>query len=268
MLENVITGKRASPRRILLYGTHGIGKSTWAAGAPSPIVLQTEDGLNDIGVDRTPVLTKTIDVARWLIELSGEAQHKYQSVVIDTVDWLEKLIWTAVCEEGDKKSIEDFGYGKGYVRALQRWEQLIAYLEACRAKGLHCILVAHARVEKYTPPDADPYDRWSPDIHKTAAACLQEWADEVLFATYKVATVKTPTNFGQARTRAVGEGERLVYTSEQPTHLAKRRIELPDVLPLEFKAYQEHWPSNGQAKRRGNVDGMVKDGSSKKQESK
>ena len=28
-----------------LYGVHGIGKSTFAAQAPSPVFIQTEDGL-------------------------------------------------------------------------------------------------------------------------------------------------------------------------------------------------------------------------------
>ena len=32
----------------MLYGTHGIGKSTWGAMAPDPIFIQTEDGLAEV----------------------------------------------------------------------------------------------------------------------------------------------------------------------------------------------------------------------------
>ena len=32
----------------MLYGTHGIGKSSWAAQAPGVLFLNVEDGLNDI----------------------------------------------------------------------------------------------------------------------------------------------------------------------------------------------------------------------------
>ena len=262
MLSGVITGKRTRPRRVLLYGTHGIGKSTWAGSSPKPIVLATEDGLDDVGADRTPLLTETSEVGRWLIELGGEEAHGYQTVVIDSLDWLEKLIWQATCRDGGKKSIEDFGYGKGYTMATRRWEQLLLMLDGCRARGMNVILLAHARIERFSPPDADPYDRWMPDLHKAAAPLLQEWADEVLFATYRVSTVTREEGFGQQRTRAVGSGERIVYTAEAPTHAAKRRISLPDTMPLDWSTYQSHWPT-GNGTPAGDVSGMVKEGHSK-----
>ena len=56
----VISGKQKAPRKCLLYGTHGIGKSTWAAGAPGCIMLNLEDGLNNIDCQRTEHLT-TLD---------------------------------------------------------------------------------------------------------------------------------------------------------------------------------------------------------------
>jgi hypothetical protein len=262
MLDGIIKGRAAKPRRVLLYGTHGIGKSTWASQAPSPIFLTTEDGLDDVGIDRTPLLTETMDVAKWLVELSGPADHGYKTVVVDTLDWLEKMILAATCKEAGKKSIEEFGYGKGYVLANRRWEQLLHMLDACRVKGMNVILLAHARIEKFSPPENDPYDRWVPDIHKLVAPTIQEWCDEVLFATYRVNTSKRDEGFGQKRTRAIGGGERVVHTCETPTHNAKRRVEMPDEISLDWREYQSYWPTNGAAK--GNIDGMVIEGSSKK----
>jgi hypothetical protein len=261
MLSGVIKGRSSRPRRVLLYGQHGEGKSTWASKAPSPIVLQTEDGLDDIGVDRTPLLKKTTDVARWLIELAGEEEHGYKTVVIDTLDWLEKIIHQATCEEKGKRSIEEFGYGRGYVLALRRWEQLLHMLDGCRDRGLNIVLLAHAKVERFSPPEADAYDRWMPDLHKTVSPMIQEWCDEILFATRNINTIKREEDFGRSRTRPIGGDERLVWTTDKPTHVAKRRIELPDKLPLEWSEYQKHWP-NGQAS--GNISGAVVDGSSKK----
>lgn len=258
MMDGVIKGKKAAPRRTLLYGTHGIGKSTFAASSPSPIVLATEDGLDDVGVDRTPVLKKTVDVAKWLIELGGGG-HDYKTVVIDTLDWLERLIWQAVADEGGKKSIEDYGYGKGYVLAIKRWESLLNMLDSCRTAGMNVILLSHAKVEKFAPPDTDSYDRWVPDLHKAAAAVVEEWCDEVLFATYQVSTIKGGDGFN-SRVRAIGSGDRVVYTSETPTHRAKRRISLPDQMPLDWATYQAAWPVAG------NINGIVKDGHSKRKE--
>jgi hypothetical protein len=207
-------------------------------------------------------LTETIQVAKWLIDLSGEGGHGYKTVVIDSLDWLEKLIWQSVCKEHQKKSIEDFGYGKGYIIASRKWEQFIHMLDACRSRGMNIVLLAHAKVERYSPPDNDPYDRWMPDLHKAVSPMLQEWADEVLFASYQVSTIKRDEGFGQSRTRAIGSGERVLHTCEAPTHQAKRRIELPDTLPLDWREYAKHWPTGSAG---GDIGGIVKDGSSKKE---
>jgi hypothetical protein len=263
LLKSVKRGRETRPRRVLLYGAHGIGKSTWPSTAPKPIYLQTEDGLADIGVDRTPLLKSTVEVSQWLIELSRDASHGYQTLVIDTLDWLEKLIWQALCQQEQKESIEDFGYGKGYGKALSSWEKLLKVLDQCREVGkMNIVLLSHARVEKFAPPEGEPYDRWSPDLHKSAAALVQEWVDEVLFATVQVYTTKDDDGAGKKkRTRAVGSGDRLVRTVCTPYYAAKRRIELPDEIPLYWEAYQEHWPTgNGSA---GNVQGVVVEGSSK-----
>jgi len=261
-MQGVIKGKTPRPRRVLLYGTHGIGKSTWAARAPSPLVIATEDGLDDVGVDRTPLLRDTQSVARWLIELGGDEEHGYRTVVIDTLDWLERLIWQSVAKDGGKQSIEEYGYGKGYVLALKKWEQLLLMLDCCRNKRMNVILLAHAKVERFSPPDSDPYDRWQPDLHKLAAPVVQEWCDEVLFAKYKVSTIQREDGFGTKRTRAVGSGDRVVYTCETPTHAAKRRIDMPDEIELDWAAYEQCWPQGG------NVAGIVKDGHSKPKKEK
>jgi hypothetical protein len=264
MLE-VIKGRKAKPRRCLLYGTHGIGKSTWAAAAPRPIILATEDGLDDIGVDRTPLLTSTQQVGQWLIELGGPEDHGYQTLVIDSLDWLERLIWSSVCEDGSKQSIEDFGYAKGYKFALKKWDRVLQMLDAIRARGMNVVLLAHARVEKFSPPDGESYDRWQVDVHKDAAPMIQEWADEVFFATYRVNTITKEDGFKKSRTRAVGSGDRIVYTSEAATHAAKRRITLPNELALDWNEYQKHWPT-GNVTPDGDIAGIVANGHSKQKE--
>jgi hypothetical protein len=54
-LSNIITGIRPEPFRLLIHGSEGVGKSTFAANAPDPIFLQTEDGLGQIDVPRFPL---------------------------------------------------------------------------------------------------------------------------------------------------------------------------------------------------------------------
>jgi hypothetical protein len=257
-LSGVISGRRTRPRRVLLYGTHGIGKSTWAASSPKPIFLQTEEGLDDIGVDRTPLLTTFGMAYKVLIDLYED--RDYQTVVIDTIDWLEKLIWARVVEKEDKgrgeiHSIEDLGYGKGYVKAQQGWEVILSACDALKSVGKNVILLAHAKVEKFSPPDGETYDRWSPDVHKLAAPTIQEWADEVFFAAKPVYTTKTKEGFKKERVRATAQGERVICTCEAATHAAKRRIEMPDQIPMVWSEYAKYWPTGQQVTAAANVDG-------------
>ena len=240
LLEQVQTGRRPAPRRAMLYGVHGIGKSTWGAQAEYPVFIQTEDGLGEIECARFPLAEDYSQVIEALSELYSE-EHDYRTVVIDTLDWLERLIWADVCRRRGMECIEDIGYGKGYVFALTHWREVLEGLTALRNdRGMMVILIAHSQIEKFQSPTADTYDRYSPRLHKHASAMVQEWADEVLFATYKVQTKQVDEGFDRKRTRAVGQPERVVYTTEGPAHVAKHRIpNLPDELPLDYRAYAQ-----------------------------
>lgn len=241
LLQQVHNGKRPAPRRAMLYGIPGIGKSTWGAMSDSPIFIQTEDGLSEIECAKFPLADTYAQVIAALSELYAE-EHTYQTVVVDTLDWLERLIWAEVCRKRGVENIEDVGYGKGYVFALTHWREILDGLTALRnERGMMVILVAHCQVEKFQSPVADTYDRYGPRLHRHAAAMVQEWADEVLFATYKVQTKQVDEGFDRKRTRAVGQAERVVYTTEGPAHVAKHRLPgLPDELPLDYRAYARH----------------------------
>jgi len=64
LLSQVQSGKRLAPRRVLLYGTHGIGKSTFGATSDRPVFVQTEDGLGEIDCDKFPLALSYPDASR------------------------------------------------------------------------------------------------------------------------------------------------------------------------------------------------------------
>ncbi|GAB4240856.1 MAG: hypothetical protein OHK0028_19120 [Deltaproteobacteria bacterium] len=240
LLEQVVCGKTPAPRRVMLYGTHGIGKSTFASCAPRPIFLQTEDGLGEIDCDKLPLVTSFAEAMAALSELYTE-QHPYQTIVVDSLDWLERLIWAEVCRKRNVENIEEIGYSKGYVFALTQWREFLEGLSALRAdKGMTAVLIAHAKIERFENPETESYDRYVPRLHKLAAAIVQEWCDEVLFATYKVYTKQSDEGFNRKRTQGVGSGERIIRTQERPAHVAKNRLNLPEELPLDWNAYAHY----------------------------
>jgi hypothetical protein len=221
----------------LLYGTHKIGKSTWAASAPNPYFLNIEDGLDDIDCEKSPLLKSYADVISQVSILSTE-DHDRQTIVVDTMDWMEKLIHAKVAEAAGKKNLTEIGYGKGYDFAIVEWDFFLRGLNHLRTtRNMGIVLLAHAKITKFQPPEADPYDRYEPDLHKSVCPMIQEWCDEILFANYRTSTVTKDLGFDKTRTRAIGTGERVVYTAEMPTHLAGRRILMPDIIPFDFAAY-------------------------------
>jgi hypothetical protein len=242
LLEQVQTGKTPMPPRLTIYGTEGIGKSTFAANAPKAIFVDSEGGLEQIACDKFPLAASVDDVLAALAELAAE-KHDYQTAVLDSLDWTERLIWDAVCREFRVTSIEkaDGGYQRGYVHALTHWRKIVDALNALRiGKGMAVILIAHAKVEKFEDPEATTYDRYSPRLHKHACALLTEWSDAVLFATRKIRTQVEDRGFGRERTIAVGVGaeggERILRTVGGPACVAKNRYGLPAELPLSWPA--------------------------------
>jgi len=231
------------PRRIMLYGTHGVGKSTWASCAPSPVFLPTEDGCRDIpGVESFPLFTQFGDLMQALHELATE-QHGYKTLVIDSLDWLEKLAIEFVCQQENIKSIEKIGYGKGYVLVAEWWGRLLELCGQCNEK-MTVIFLAHAQVERFNNPATDPYDRYSPRMDKRTSAMSQEWCDEVLFASYKTMT-RAVGDEKDKKFKGIGSGDRVLYTTERPSHLAKNRLSLPDEMAVSFADYWAHVQTSG-----------------------
>jgi hypothetical protein len=243
LLSRVQRGRAHRPPRLLVYGTEGIGKSTFAAGAPKPVFVQTEDGLDGIGCARFPLARNYDEVLGALGELRAE-EHDFETVVIDSLDWLERMIWDKVCQESGAKSIEkaDGGFAKGYTHALTYWREVVEQLNTLRnERNMVVLLIAHAKIEKFEDPESSPYDRYSPRLHKHAVALVSEWCDAVLFATRKIRTQTEEAGFNRKRTiaHALGKdgGERVLRCVGGPACIAKNRYGVIADLPLSWAAF-------------------------------
>jgi hypothetical protein len=242
MLSSIQTGRDRKPPRLFLYGVEGIGKSSLAANTPNPIFISTEDGLGEIDCHKFPLARSLGDVETSLNELATE-EHDYSTVIIDTADWLEKLVWDELCNAYGVSSIEkvDGGYGKGYVHALTYWRKIINSLTKLRdERNMMVLLLAHAKVERFEDPEAAAYDRYSPRLNKHAAALVSEWCDAVLFASRKFVTKTETGAFNRTRNKAVpvgaDGGERILRCVGGPACIAKNRYDLPGELPLDWNA--------------------------------
>ena len=236
LISSITKGREAQPPRIMIYGSEGVGKSTFAALAPNPVFVQTEDGLSEIDCSKFP-LAKSFDDVVLQLQAVRDEQHDYGTVVIDSLDWLERLVWDRVCADYGVKSVEkaDGGYGKGYVHALTYWRQIVSLLNDIRArKGMAVILIAHAAVERFEDPEHAAYDRYTPRLHKKACSLVCEWVDAVLFAARRM---RVDSDTGRAAPVGADGGERVLRSNGSPACIAKNRYSLPSEMPLSWAAF-------------------------------
>jgi len=227
------------PRRTLLYGPGGIGKSTFASKPPGVIFLPTEEGVNDLPpeIARYPLIRQWDQLMSYIYELAREP-HEFSTIALDTADWAEKLGWAKICSEKGCESIGEIKYGKGYIASVQLWEQLLLTFDWLREnRGMHIMLLAHARADKFEDPEHPSYDRWQPKLHEHVGNLLFEWCDEVFFANYQTIVKVEDAGFNREIGKAKGTGKRIMRTTARPAAKAKNRLAMPDEIPFEYSEY-------------------------------
>ncbi|WP_066280243.1 ATP-binding protein [Blastomonas sp. CCH1-A6] len=225
------------PPRIVIYGPHGIGKNTFIAQAPNPVLINIEDGHPAASpITAFPRARSFGDIMDAIAALHQEP-HDFHTVGVDSLDWIEPLIWAETCRRCKWDSIESPGYGKGYIEASNVWREYLDGINALRDdRGMAVIQTAHAEIKRFESPETEPYDRYQIKLQARAAALIEEHADIVLFANYKVSVTKTDAGFNKKVARGIGAGTRVMYTEERPAFRAKNRHNLPPELPLSWDA--------------------------------
>jgi hypothetical protein len=226
-LANVHTTTAVLPPRLIFHGKEGSGKTTLAAQFPSPIFLQTEEGCPaGLSIATFGLLASYDDVISAIAALGNES-HSYQTVVIDSVDVLEPLVWNATCVNNNWKSIESAGYGRGYVEADKFWQDFTAGLDWLRCnRGMNVVLIAHSAVETFNDPRAQSYTSYQLRLHKRGRALLQDWADGIGFLSTEL-VIHTEDQGFKKRTRADGGSARYLHWEGKPAFTAKNRYALP-----------------------------------------
>lgn len=234
-LSNLRRSTMQAPR-LVIYGPAGVGKTSFAADAPNPVFLRVEDGMGHIEAEGWDI-RKYQDALEAITALYNDP-HDFGSVVLDTIDAFEPLIWAEVCakvphEKGKTVlGIEDYGFGKGFLYAANFLRQILDGLTALRDhRGMVTIICAHSKVQTVKSPDSDDYEKFALRINDKSESLVRGWCDALLFANYETTVVSAGRN--DDRHRAIGSGKRLLYTQERPAFHAKNRYSLPAVLPFE-----------------------------------
>lgn len=236
-------------QKVVIYGPEGIGKSTLAAQFPKPLFIDTEGSTGNLNVNRFEEKPTSWSMLINYVEYVKQNPQICDTLVIDTMDWAERLCVEDVLNTHGKRGIEDFGYGNGYVYVAEAVGRFLNALQELIDKDIcNVVLNCHAQLKKFEQPDeAGAYDRYELKLGKKTssqtAPLVKEWADMILFCnyeTYAVATDKDGKKF-----KAQG-GQRVMYTTHHPCWDAKNRAGLPSKLPLDYSQIAqviEHTPS-------------------------
>jgi len=245
---------------MLIYGPEGVGKTTFASKAPDAIFLDLEKGSGKIAnVKRYDGAKTYLEVTEFLHELMT-TKHGYKTLVIDSVSELERMIWKQGCIDNSWISVEDPGFGKGYVIMLKYWENIVAGLVKLQSMGMNVILIGHADVKTFTDPTNNAsYDRYQIKVDKRANALFRERLDFIGFANF-VTYVKGKES--AAKQKAFADGTRKLFTERRPAWDAKNRLGLPLEIPFEYAVYSaaaNAEPADKAKIIRANIDELLKE---------
>lgn len=232
----ITRGKVQRAKKGVIYGPEGIGKSTFASRFPDPVFIDTEGSTNNMDVARLPRPTSW-NMLFEEIEYVKNNPGVCRTLVIDTIDWAELLCVEHICSLYNKKGIEDFGYGNGYVYAKEEFGRFLNRLSDLIEAGIHVLLTAHAHIRKFEQPDElGSYDRWELKLGKKTSSqtspLVKEWADMLLFANYKTYSVAVDKDGKKHKAQG---GKRVMYTQHHPCWDAKNRFGLPDECEFDYE---------------------------------
>lgn len=128
---------------MLLYGEGGVGKTTFAASAPKPIMADCEGGTKFLGM--RGISMDVAQITGWsdmkeFFEVSKRGE--YETIIIDPIGELMEKLLVFMREKADKKLVQSDGSpslaGWGWLKETMR-----SYIKMLRDSGKHVILVAH-----------------------------------------------------------------------------------------------------------------------------
>lgn len=229
--HEILTGKRMSPLKVIIYGDNGIGKTTFAACAKNPIIIDLEGNCNHIEAPKQRI-TSLDDVEEFLNALIMQ-DHDYKTLVIDSLDSLEILISEKIT---NNYTTQELSYGKSAAIWARHIKDIIEKLERLSNSGMNIVFTAHWKVKTANNPMTEQYDRYDLRISEVMRTGFCNWVQCILLAIKEVIfEEKNATGFGKKKAKNIER--RVLYTRGDPTYYGKNVFDLPAKIQLDWEQF-------------------------------
>lgn len=237
---NIVRGVEKTPPKVLIYGCAGVGKTTMATTFNKPLVFDMEHSAKRIDVDKVEVDTlnqfyRDLSELRAIEDKDGvktvkrsELGKNYDTIVIDTLDWLDGKIRDRIFGlDKPVKTLDDakaraealkltlnranggYGNGKGELENNVRAE-LLPRLKSLEKLDYCVVATAHAQKSKMMTSEGYETETIMPKISEVTMNLFLEWFDCVFYL------------------KLTDSGERILQVRSHDGILAKNRYGLTE----------------------------------------
>ncbi len=229
-------------KRILIYAESGMGKTTLASLAPSPVFIGIDDGgklmTDDEGkriiLRHVPGIEDFADVRG---ALQADAYANDETVVLDQATYLQEWAGDHVLATitNDKGAVMDnlvrYGYNKGYTHVYDTMKLILQDADGLIRRGKNVIIIAQAAPHNIANPGGEDFLREGPRLQSIKNANVEalycEWADHILRISYQFLAID--------KKKATGTNTRAIFVHPEPHFRAKSRTLGPDKAIVSFE---------------------------------
>lgn len=232
VFDRLKTTRIPSAPVIAIYGTPGVGKTSLASEAPSPVYLyvageEPPDGV-EMPNDEIKSFTALLDTFSDLLT----ENHDFKTVIIDSLDKVEPMVWEHTCQQNGWDTIDsnDKGsptsFGKGYLGADVFWREYFEAVSALSKADIAVVQILHTETKAFNDPLVDAYDRYRPKLQKRALDLVVENCKGLFFINRRTSVKQIDKGFGkkEAKPEGMSGAERVIHTDERAGFLAKSRF--------------------------------------------
>ena len=241
-MDSIIKGVETVPLVTVVTGATAVGKTHFACQSDDPIMLDLEHGAEIHNHQKIPLYGKDIVFDDCVESLRLiYANHKkmgVKTVIVDSFDWVQKLIHKEVCSKKNVETIDELKWGAGYQLSASLAQDFINGLDSLRQLGLEIIIICHTQIVKVDEPIHDLYEVYDLKLDRLIRNNLKEWSTIIAFCEFDQKTQLKGERFGQKMYKAISTGNRIMHTVPQAGFVAKSRIPIPSPLPLDWKVFK------------------------------